>query len=118
MGSSTFTTLALSLVLAIALPAAPHWDIQYFHQQPDTVLTLNDLAFPSAERGVACGFTADRRGNTKSLVLVTSDGGLHWSEVPVRETGVALFFLDDSTGWMATTGGCGLRTICTICRQD
>src|SRR5437879_3566482 len=97
--------LLLLVALACVGAAAPHWDIQYRYQQADSVLTLNDLAFPSAERGIACGFTTDRRGNNKPLVLVTSDGGQHWNEEPMRETGIALFFLDDSTGWMATDRG-------------
>ena len=72
--------------VAAALAAAPHWEIQYRFQQPDTQLTLNDIAFPSAQRGIACGYITDHRGNTKSLVLATSDGGKQWSEVSVRET--------------------------------
>ena len=87
------------------LAASPHWEIQYRYQQPDTMLTLNDIAFPSAQRGIACGYTTSRGGSVKALVLTTSDGGEQWSEVAVRETGLALFFVDDSTGWMATDRG-------------
>ena len=38
-------------------------------------------------------------------VLVTADGGRNWSFVPTRETGLSLFFLNESLGWMVTTGG-------------
>ena len=95
----------LGVALAGLAGAAPHWDIQYRYQHAENQLTLNDLAFPSAERGIACGYSTDRRGNNRPLVLVSSDGGTQWSEVQVRETGIALFFLDDSAGWMATDRG-------------
>ncbi len=37
--------------------------------------------------------------------MSTIDGGNHWSETPVKEAGLSLFFLDDSTGWMVTEKG-------------
>ncbi len=87
-------------------PAAePHWNIQYHYRQVDSSLTINDLAFPSATRGIACGSTTDRHNNEHPLVLVTSDGGQHWTETPVKESCMSLFFLDDSTGWMVTDKG-------------
>lgn len=95
----------LGVALAGFASAAPHWDIQYQYQHGENQLTLNDLAFPSALRGIACGYTTDRRGSQRALVLVTSDGGTQWSEVALSEAGIALFFLDDSTGWMATDRG-------------
>lgn len=94
MAASTFT-----------LAAEPHWDIQYRYRQVDSVLTINDIAFPSATHGYACGLTTDRHDSDHPLVLVTSDGGKQWSEVPVKETGLSLFFLDESDGWMVTEKG-------------
>src|SRR6185312_13628695 len=100
------------LMLAFIGPAvhAPlfaelRWDIQYQYRDIDATLTLNDLAFPSATRGTACGFTTDRKGKDHSIVLTTIDGGVHWAESPTKETCLALFFLDDSTGWMVTDKG-------------
>jgi hypothetical protein len=83
----------------------PHWAIQYQYRDLERSLTINDIAFPSKTRGVACGYSADRDGKERPLVLVTSDGGEHWSETVVRETGVSLSFIDDSTGWMVTDRG-------------
>jgi hypothetical protein len=93
------------LLLAASVGAAPHWDIQYRYLQTDSTLTINDIAFPSAERGIVSGITADRRGKERPIVLLTSDGGQHWSETPVKEAGLSLFFLDDSNGWMVTEKG-------------
>ena len=100
--SSLFACLALAAATATA---APHWDIQYRYRQLDSALTINDLAFPSAQRGIVCGFTTDRKEKDRPIVLLTSDGGANWAETSVKETGLSLFFLDDSTGWMVTEKG-------------
>jgi hypothetical protein len=85
--------------------AERRWDIQYQYRQMDSTLTLRDLTFPSAMRGIACGVVTDRKDKDKPVVLVTSDGGEHWTQTEVREAGISLFFLDDSTGWMVTEKG-------------
>jgi hypothetical protein len=90
---------------AFASAADQHWDLQYHYQQINSTLTINALSFPSALRGIACGSIADRRDNARAVVLLTSDGGEHWSETPVKEVGLSLFFLDDSIGWMVTDKG-------------
>ena len=95
----------LLTVTALAFGDDPHWDIQYQYRQIDSTLTINDLKFPSAARGIACGFSTDRHDKDRPIVLVTSDGGQRWSETPVKEAGLAMFFLDDSTGWMVTEKG-------------
>lgn len=84
---------------------AQRWDIQYQYRDIDNTLTLSDLVFPSAQRGVACGVITDRKGKNRPISLTTSDGGQHWAESPLKETGLSLFFLDDSTGWMVTEKG-------------
>jgi len=90
---------------SLAMAAAPHWDIQYRYRQIDSALTINDLAFPSAKRGIACGFVTDRKEKDRPVVLLTTDGGANWTDTTVKETGIALFFLDDSNGWMITEKG-------------
>src|SRR6266567_4126915 len=87
---------------ALASAADQRWDIQYRYRHIDSTLTINDLVFPSDKRGIACGYTTDNKEKDRPLVLLTSDGGKNWAESPVKETGIALFFLDDSTGWMIT----------------
>jgi len=54
---------------------------------------------------VAAGLIDDKRGHEQGAVVVTSDGGLHWSQYDVRERPVSLFFLNDSLGWMVTDRG-------------
>jgi hypothetical protein len=98
-----FRCAAIFFVFAVlGLRADQRWDIQYRYRHIDSTLTINDLVFPSEKRGIACGYTTDNREKDHSLVLLTSDGGSNWTESPVKETGIALFFLDDSTGWMVT----------------
>jgi hypothetical protein len=71
----------------------------------DSTLSINDFLFTSATRGIVCGVTTDRHGKESPLVLITIDGGQHWTATPVKEAGLSLFFLDDSTGWMLTDKG-------------
>jgi hypothetical protein len=92
-------------LLAGPLAAEPHWDIQYRYRQLDSTLTINDICFSSARRGIVAGFTTDRRQKDRPLVMVTSDGGVTWTDYTVKEVGLSLFFLDDSTGWMVTEKG-------------
>ncbi len=106
-GSIQSALLSLAAIPLLALPAAAeeHWEIQYQYRQVDSTLTINDLTFPDATRGIACGYTTDRKQKDHPLVLITSDGGQTWAETPVKETCLSLFFLGDSTGWMLTDNG-------------
>jgi hypothetical protein len=106
VGSTAKGFLAVLIGMnALAWGAEPHWDIQYSYRQVDSVLSINDFLFTSETRGVVCGFTTDRHGKDTPLVLTTKDGGQHWTDVPVKEAGLAMFFLDDSNGWMVTEKG-------------
>ena len=60
---------------------------------------------PRSVRGIACGFTTDRKQKDRPIVLLTNDGGKTWAESPVKETCLSLFFLPDATGWMVTDTG-------------
>ena len=94
--------LALLGLSALAANAEPHWDIQYSYRQIDSTLAINDFLFTSPTRGIVCGVKTDRHGKESPLVLLTNDGGQHWTETPVKEAGLSMFFLDDSNGWMMT----------------
>ncbi|MDP9172157.1 MAG: hypothetical protein M3N54_16185, partial [Acidobacteriota bacterium] len=48
-------------LVACTAAAEQRWDIQYRYRQLDSTLTISDLSFPSAQRGIACGFTTDRK---------------------------------------------------------
>ena len=94
---ATLSLLALGSFLA---PAEQRWDIQYRYRDIDSTFTINDLVFPSAQRGIARRYTTDRKDKDRSVVLLTSDGGQQWAETPVKETGLALFFLTTPrAGW-------------------
>jgi hypothetical protein len=96
------------LAVLVFAPAAPaeKWTVQYFYDQDRTELQLTDLAFPSAERGIAIGTIYERESKKpKYTALVTSDGGANWALVPLKEFPRSIFFLDESHGWLVTSEG-------------
>ena len=95
------------VALLASLPAwgadAAQWKIQYFYDVLHETLAIEDLAFPSAQRGIAVGSILDDTGKKpRYTALITSDGGAHWTPEPVKEHPRSIFFLDDATGWMVT----------------
>jgi hypothetical protein len=80
------------------------WRLQYFYDKEHANFAISDLKFPSAKRGVAVGAILDGH-SVKPMSALTSDGGAHWSLVPLNEPGMSLFFLNDSLGWLVTTKG-------------
>jgi hypothetical protein len=105
---SPFLSAALCAGLCVALLSpnllAERWTLQYFFDEEHSRLELIDLAFPSAERGIAIGFiqpTASDR-SPRPTTLITSDGGAHWTLSPLKEEPRSLFFLNDSLGWLVT----------------
>lgn len=105
MSRHTFSIIVALALSVVILPAeAQRWKIQYFYDKERTSLTINDFAFPSAKYGMAVGYVSEGKHETP-MSVVTSDGGVHWQLLPLKETPVSLFFLDDSIGWMVTTKG-------------
>ncbi len=96
----------LALLLSPLIQAA-EWKVSYFYDDPREVLRFTDIAFPSAQRGIAVGSIQDQMGlkRPRSVAMVTADGGQRWSEVKLSDTPYSLFFLDDSIGWMVTAQG-------------
>jgi hypothetical protein len=97
-------------LLAVVLLSPPvlalKWTVQYFYDQDRTELQLTDLAFPTPERGIAIGTIYEREGRKpKYTALVTSDGGVNWALVPLKESPRSIFFLDESNGWLVTSEG-------------
>lgn len=98
--------LALSLLGSLAvLRAADRWKIQYIYDQPGSNFDIRDIACPSAQHCVAAGVITEKNDRQRGAVVVTSDGGRHWSQYEVREQPASLFFLDETTGWMVTDHG-------------
>jgi photosystem II stability/assembly factor-like uncharacterized protein len=95
--------MALALSAGTSLQAGT-WKMQYFYDQEKSSLTINDFQMISVQRGIAVGYILEGK-HEEPVSVVTSDGGEHWSTIPLKETPVSLFFLDESLGWMVTTKG-------------
>jgi photosystem II stability/assembly factor-like uncharacterized protein len=100
----------VSAILAIFLLPCPaqaeeRWRIQFFYDKPDSVLQISDLECPTARHCVASGWIVDKKGREKGALLLTSDGGEHWSLEEVGEHPLSIFLLNDSLGWMVTDRG-------------
>jgi hypothetical protein len=87
------------------LSAEPRWNIQFLYDRADSNFAIEDLACPTTRHCVAAGLVDDKRGHEQGTVVVTGDGGLHWSQYEVKERPLSLFFLNDSLGWMVTDRG-------------
>ena len=88
--------------LIVSAPAAPRWNIQFLYDHADSNFAIEDLQCPTPQHCVAGGLIDDKKGREQGAVVVTSDGGLHWSQYEVKERPISLFFLNDSAGWMVT----------------
>ena len=66
--------LPLLLALTASLAGAEEWKLQYFYDEKNSSLHINDLCFPTPQRGVAGGFISEGQ-RTRPALVVTSDGG-------------------------------------------
>src|SRR5579863_403292 len=101
---SAFICVDLWLNL-FSLAAAPRWKIQYFYDHADSNFAIEDLECPTSRHCVAAGLIDDKKGHEQGTVVVTGDGGVHWSQVEVKERPLSLFFLNEDLGWMVTDRG-------------
>jgi len=100
-GLPIFTLL---FALAPSVANSQQWKMQYFYDQPKSVLEISDIRFLTPERGLAVG--AIQEGTKRKAVATsTTDGGATWSQTPLDEEPISLFFLNDSLGWMVTGKG-------------
>jgi hypothetical protein len=98
--------LAVGLLGSLAtLGAAQSWKIQYLYDQAGSNFDIRDIACPSAQLCVAAGVITDQKDRPQGAVVLTSDGGRHWSRYEVRDQPFSLFFLDEKLGWMVTDHG-------------
>jgi photosystem II stability/assembly factor-like uncharacterized protein len=96
----------LALAGFAAEPLAPsRWRLQYFYDRDNTEFNIVDLGFSSPARGIAVGIVTSNKGRHKPMSIITRDGGVTWTEVPLEEIPVSLFLLNDNTGWMVTNRG-------------
>jgi photosystem II stability/assembly factor-like uncharacterized protein len=96
---SNFLATLAAMVAFGGAPRAQEWKSQYLYDEAKSSLTITDLQFPSAKRGVAVGFVL-KGSHRQPAALVTSDGGAHWELTQPEELPVSLFFLNESLGWM------------------
>lgn len=92
------------LLPAVSAQGAEKWAVSYFYDKDNASLTINDLQFPSAARGVAAGYLEDK-GESKPVTVTTDDGGAHWTVNKIKQVPISLFFLNDKLGWMVTPEG-------------
>jgi len=96
----------LFCLLILPATAEQKWKIQYFFDELKQEMEITDLAFPSADRGIAVGAIYDKvSGHEKYTAVLTADGGQHWALQSIKEYPRSLFFLNDSVGWMVTDHG-------------
>ncbi len=94
------------LLGGVSFAAAPQWKLQYFYDKAGSTLNLTDIRCPAVRTCIAAGYTEDfKREHPKGAVVVTSDGGEHWTLSEVSDLPFSLFFLNDSLGWMVTDKG-------------
>jgi photosystem II stability/assembly factor-like uncharacterized protein len=101
---------ALLVFLLPLAHAEDRWKIQFSYDKVDALFDIRDLACPSAQRCVAAGVISDRKGRDKGAIVVTSDGGQHWSQDDFAEQPISLFMpsetsTKETTGWMVTDRG-------------
>src|SRR5690349_13363765 len=97
--------ILFTMLLALLAPAfAERWKIQYFYDEGRDTFVIEDIAFPSAQRGIAVGTILDEmsRKRPRYTALLTSDGGEHWTQQALTEHPRSIYFLNDSQGWMVT----------------
>src|SRR5579863_7280110 len=100
---------ALLILAGALLPLhGATWKVQLNYDQDNSSLEIIDLECPSVNECVAAGVIVDTSGGkdkAKGTVVLTSDGGAHWSYEEAHEIPLSLFFLNDTTGWMVTEKG-------------
>lgn len=95
--------LALTLLAPFLLEPAERWVSQPVPPVKGGRLVLHDLKILSSTRGFAVGCLAQDR-ECRPVSLLTADGGKRWRLDAAPAAGHALFFLDESTGWMVSAG--------------
>lgn len=92
------------LLLTYSLWGGERWQTQFFHDKDREELRFSAIAFCSHGRGIATGVLINE-GRPKPMSAVTANGGAVWTLTPTQEIGYALFFLEETAGWMITESG-------------
>lgn len=89
-----------ALAQAAVEDAPSHWKLEYFYDRSQEELNLNDFQMVSAKFGIGVGWVTDKKGKHKPMALVSRDGGVKWEPQELPDTGISMFFLNDSAGWL------------------
>ncbi len=98
----------LAVLIGFAMPSHSEnrWKVQFFHDKDKSTLEIRDMQCPSANTCLAAAVLSEQgKAKPKGTLVVTSDGGEHWSYNEVKDLPYSLFFLDRSKGWMTTDKG-------------
>lgn len=82
-------------------PSTGRWKVQFFQDKLDSTLLFVDIECPTAQHCVAVGAVSSESEKLHPTEVFTTDGGEHWTVQNLKDTPYSLFFLNDSTGWMA-----------------
>jgi hypothetical protein len=99
-----FGSLARTLVCCSWLCAAERFEVRYFYDQDNSALSLRQIVFPSATRGLAIGTLLDER-RERGVVLVSADTGRNWTTVTLNDLPVSLYCLDETACWLVGERG-------------
>jgi hypothetical protein len=98
-------SLLLLTVLLTPAVADERWKLQYFYDKLDETFVFQSLVCSSAVHCVAVGAISDKENHSHPASVVSTDGGEHWTQVELKETPFAVYFLNDTLGWMAADKG-------------
>jgi len=102
-------SIRLGLVASILIASAAaqgtakvaSWKLDYFYDKDRSNLNVADAVFVSPTKGVLIGAIEEKQ-KQRAVVGLSSDAGKNWTFETLKEFPVALFFINETTGWMAT----------------
>jgi len=77
------------------------WKLDYFYDKDRSSLSVVDAAFVSPTKAILVGGIEEKQ-KIRSVIGFSSDAGKNWTFDTLKEQPVALFFLNEATGWLAT----------------
>ncbi len=101
----SYLLLVFLSLLMFTASAAERWKINYYFDKPDSAFEMRGIQFPSDQRGFVFGVINSTKEREKAVMLITSNGGAKWTEIPLKENPVALSCIDDSQCWLTTEKG-------------
>ncbi len=106
-----FALLTRSILAAVMLsravaqapdaPRLPIWKLDYFFDKDRSSLTVADAVFVSPSRAILAG-GIDEKEKRRNVIGRSSDAGKTWTFDLIKESPVALFFINENKGWLAT----------------